>query len=42
MKKIMIIGAGIVGLSIAYELSKVKKFRITVLEKNNKFGLGNT
>ena len=42
MKKILIIGAGVVGLSIAYELSKYKKFRIIVLEKGKKFGLGNT
>ena len=42
MNKIIIIGAGVIGLSIAYELSKIKKFKIIVLEKNKKFGLGNT
>ena len=33
MNKIIIIGAGVIGLSIAYELSKIKKFKIIVLEK---------
>ena len=33
MKKILIIGSGVIGLSIAYELSKVKKFKVTVIEK---------
>ena len=42
MKKILIVRPGVVGLSIAYELSKYKKFRIIVLEKGKKFGLGNT
>ena len=42
MKKILIVGAGVIGLSIAYEFSKIKKFKITVLEKSKKFGLGNT
>ena len=42
MKKILIIGAGVIGLSIAYEFSKKKKFKIFVLEKNKKIGLENT
>ena len=43
MTKILIIGAGIVGLSIAYEFSKKKRnFKIFVLEKNKKFGSGNS
>jgi|TARA_B100000959_G_C14970889_1_gene619638 L-2-hydroxyglutarate oxidase LhgO len=43
MTKILIIGAGIVGLSIAYELSRKKKnFKIFVLEKNKKIGFGNS
>ena len=42
MKNIAIIGAGVVGLSIAYQLSQNKKFRVFVLEKNKIFGLGNT
>ena len=43
MTKILIIGAGIIGLSIAYEFSKKKRdFKIFVLEKNKKFGSGNS
>ena len=42
MKKILIIGAGVVGLSISYELSKIGKFKVTVLEKANNIGLKNT
>ena len=42
MKNLLIIGAGVIGMSIAYELSKKKKFKITVLEKNKRFGLENT
>ena len=42
MKKILIIGSGVIGLSIAYELSKTKKFKITVLEKSKNIGSGNT
>ena len=43
MKNILIIGAGIIGLSVAYELSKSKKnFEVRVIEKNKKFGLGNS
>ena len=42
MKKILIIGAGVIGLSISYELSKSSRFKITVLEKANKIGLKNT
>jgi L-2-hydroxyglutarate oxidase LhgO len=42
MKKILIIGAGVIGLSIAYELSKIKKFKIIVLEKSKTVGSGNT
>ena len=42
MKKILVIGAGVVGLSVSYELSKSKKFNVTVLEKAKKIGLENT
>ena len=42
MKKVLIIGAGVIGLSISYELSKTNKFKITVLEKAKKIGLENT
>ena len=42
MKNILIIGAGVIGLSIAYELSKKKFLEVTVIEKNKKFGLGNS
>lgn len=43
MKNILIIGAGVIGLSVAYELSKKKReYCIYVLEKNNKIGLENT
>ena len=42
MKKILIIGSGCIGLSIGYELSKIKKLKIYVVEKKNKFGLGNS
>ena len=42
MKKILIIGAGVIGLSISYELSKMNKFKITILEKAKKIGLENT
>ena len=42
MKNIVVIGAGVVGLSIAYELSKKKKLNLFVLEKNKKIGLGNS
>lgn len=38
---VIIIGAGVVGLSIAYELSKKKK-KTLILEKNNRFGLLNS
>ena len=38
MKKILVIGAGVVGLSVSYELSKSKKFNVTVLEKAKKIG----
>ena len=40
MKSILIIGAGVIGLSIAHELSKTKKFKIVVI--SNSFGSGNT
>ena len=42
MKKILIIGAGVIGLSISYELSKIKRFKITVLEKARNIGSKNT
>ena len=42
MKSILIIGAGVIGLSIAHELSKTKKFKIVVIERSNSFGSGNT
>ncbi len=42
MKRILIIGAGVIGLSIAYELSKVKRFKIILVERKKKFGLENT
>ena len=42
MKKILIIGSGVIGLSIAYELSKVKRFKVTVIEKSKTIGSGNT
>ena len=38
MKKIIIIGGGIVGLSVAYKLSSNKNLNITVLEKENNVG----
>ena len=36
MKKILIIGAGCIGLSIGYELSKIKKLKIYIVEKKKK------
>lgn len=36
---IAIIGAGVVGLAVARELSRVSKYSIAVLEKNRSFGL---
>lgn len=38
MKNLVIIGGGIVGLSVAYKLSTNKNFNITVLEKENGVG----
>jgi len=37
-QKIIILGAGITGLSVAYYLSKDKKFDITIIEKNDFIG----
>ena len=42
MKKILILGAGVVGLSIGYELSKNSNLRIRIIDKNKTFGLENT
>ncbi len=42
MNNILIIGAGIVGVSIAYELSKSNKNNIYVIEKNKNIGLENS
>lgn len=39
MKKILIIGGGVIGLSIAYEISKNNKFKVLLVEKNKNFGL---
>lgn len=39
MKKIAIIGGGIIGLCIANEISKKKKFKVFLIEKNKNFGL---
>lgn len=39
MKNVLISGAGLLGLSIAYQLSKdSKNYRVTVIEKERKFG----
>lgn len=38
MKKIAIIGGGIIGLSIGYKLSKMSKYKVAVFEKENKQG----
>ncbi len=42
MTKILIIGAGVVGISTAYELSKIKKNNIYIIEKNKNIGLENS
>ncbi len=42
MKNILIIGSGVVGLAIAYELSKKIGLKVFVLEKNKNIGLENT
>ncbi len=42
MNNILIIGAGVVGISIAYELSKIKKNNIYIIEKNRNIGLENS
>lgn len=39
MKKILIIGGGVIGLSIAYEISKNNRFKVLLVEKNKNFGL---
>ena len=39
MKKIIIIGGGVVGLCLAYEISKNRKFQVFLIEKNRTFGL---
>lgn len=39
MKKILIIGGGVIGLSLAYEISKKKKFQVFLIEKKKTFGL---
>jgi len=39
MKKILIIGGGVIGLSIAYEISKNNRFKVFLVEKNKTFGL---
>lgn len=42
MSNVLIIGAGVVGLSIAYELSKKKKYNIYIFDKNKHIGLENS
>ena len=42
MTNILIIGAGVVGISTAYELSKIKKNNIYIIEKNKNIGLENS
>ena len=42
MSNILIIGAGVVGISTAYELSKIKKNNIYIIEKNKNIGLENS
>jgi len=42
MKNILVIGCGVVGLAIAYELSKKKNYNIYVLEKNKNYGIENS
>jgi len=39
MRKIVIIGAGIIGLTLARELSKLSDTKITILEKEKKLGV---
>jgi L-2-hydroxyglutarate oxidase LhgO len=42
MQNILIIGSGVVGLAIAYELSKKKNYNVFVLEKNKIYGQENS
>ena len=42
MKNILIIGGGVIGLSLAYEISQKKKFKVILFEKNKNLGLGAT
>ena len=39
MRRIAIIGAGIIGLTLARELSKLSDTKITILEKEKKLGV---
>ena len=42
MNTILIIGAGAIGLSVGYELSKRKNLNIYIVEKNKNVGLENS